>query len=67
MFKVKKDEKKDEDSKSVISNASKAKSIMDMSVNELLAMRIPATSTSKNGIQRSNSRVENSEVKEKET
>lgn len=65
MFKVRKDEKKDEDSKSVISNASKAKSIMDMSVNELLAMRIPATS--KNGIQRSNSRVENSEVKEKET
>lgn len=65
MFKLKKDEKKDEDSKSMVSNASKAKSIMDMSVNELLAMRIPATSKSE--VKRSNSRVETSEVKEKET
>jgi hypothetical protein len=64
MFKVKKDEKKDDDSKSMVSNASKAKSIMDMSVNELLAMRVPAPT--KNGLQRSSSRIESTEPKEKE-
>lgn len=34
--------KKEDDAKSLYSNASKTKSILDMSVNELLAVRIPA-------------------------
>jgi len=40
----------------MLSSASKAKSIMDMSVNELLAMRVPAST--KSGLQRSSSRIE---------
>lgn len=42
------------------SNASKAKSIMDMSVNELLAMRVP---NSKSALPRTNSRIDTSETK----
>lgn len=39
----------------MISNASKAKSIIDMSVNELLGMRVPTPA--KNGIARTNSKL----------
>lgn len=39
----------------MISNSSKAKSIMDMSVNELLAMRVPPPA--KSGVARTNSRI----------
>lgn len=42
------------------SNASKAKSIMDMSVNELLAMRVPA---SKSTLPKSNYHLDASETK----
>jgi|LakMenE01Jun11ns_1017448.scaffolds.fasta_scaffold9408932_1 hypothetical protein len=40
--------KKDDDTKSIQSSMSKAsKSILDMSVNELLSVRIPVRTTSK--------------------
>lgn len=37
--------KKEDDSRSMVSNVSKSKSILDMSINELLAVRIPVART----------------------
>jgi hypothetical protein len=53
--------KKDDDTKSVQSNLSKiSKSILDMSVNELLTVRIPATArvSSKSEIEEKPAQVE---------
>ena len=52
MFKM----KKDEDTKSIVSNNSKAKSVLDMSVNQLLGARVH--------MPRSNSKAENVQPKD---